>query len=67
MPSGRRCEHNRTNTRTDGYRISEVAAPPVSSEPTWHRVRDPAGRHVGTFSVRKAATDAIAKDKRRRQ
>lgn len=54
-----------TNKRTDGYTIREVEASPLSTERTWHRVRDARRRIVGTFSTRKAATDAISKDKRR--
>jgi len=51
--------------RADGYKIRPVEASPLSTEREWHRVRDPEGRLVGTFSVRKAATDAISKDKKR--
>lgn len=52
--------------RTDGYKIHPVAASPLSTEREWHRVRDPKGRLVGTFSTRKAATDAISKNKKRK-
>ncbi len=51
--------------RADGYKICPVEASPLSTEREWHRVRDPEGRLVGTFSTRKAATDAISKDKKR--
>lgn len=51
--------------RADGYKILSVKAPPSSTEREWHRVQDLDGRLVGTFSTRKAATDAISKDKKR--
>ncbi len=56
-----------TRERTDGYKIHPVEASPLSTEREWHRVRDPEGRLVGTFSTRKAATDAISKDKKRKR
>ncbi len=53
--------------RTDGYKIHPVEASPLSTEREWYRVLDPRSRLVGTFSVRKAATDAISKDKNRKR
>lgn len=55
----------RHRRRADRYEICEIRAPEYSSELTWHRVHRPDRSIVTTVSTRKAATDAISKDKTR--